>query len=126
MGNTSGSMKSILQSYRRDFNKVIQRSELLKRNLLLNQEYNGFKNRVGDTFFKVKDLKDRAIEKVNQDNILLKLNYPVVDYESPLGKKEIKRDRYWKDLINLDSPIYGNPGTRYLFRELRIVSPEFS
>lgn len=109
MKNTSESIKSILQNYRRNFDKVIQRSELLKRNPLLRQEYSGFKNRVTNTFFIVKDLKDKTIGKISQDNILLKLNYPTVDYTAPLNRKDIKRDRYWKNLINLDSSIYQTP-----------------
>ncbi len=109
MGKDPDSIKAILLSYKKDFDKIIQRSELLKRNTLLLKEYKGFRNRVGDTFFKVKDLHIERKENESQDNLLLKLNYPVVDYTSPLRKKDVKRDRYWNNSINLDSPIYDKP-----------------
>lgn len=102
MKNSMANIRTVLKSYRRDLDKTTQRSELLKRNEPFCKEFQGFKNRVGETFFKVKGLDDEELLKVHKYNILYKLDYPVVDYSASLRAKNIKTDRYWKSSINLD------------------------
>lgn len=106
----SKQIQKLIKTYKKQINKTIQRSELIKRNNLFNEELTGFINRVGETFFEVHPLKNE-IFKQSEDNILLKLNYPQEDFSDKSFSDpnvEIKEDRYWKSFANLDAPI-SNP-----------------
>ena len=110
-------IKTLIRFYKKDFDKIIQRSELLKRNKFFLEEYQGFKQRVGKLFFKVKNLDDKETITLKKDNILLKLDYPPVDYRKISHSKNINinryaklyGDRYFKYALNLDIAIYNPP-----------------
>jgi len=101
----SKQIESLVKSYKKQIDKTVQRSELLKRNTLFNQELTGFINRVGNAFFQVFEIDRKILEEEKEDNILIKLDYPKEDFSDtfqPGSKKKVKKDRYWKNNINLD------------------------
>lgn len=105
------SEQELISSYKKVSDKTVQRSELLKRNPLFINELEGFIKRVGTTFFQVKDIDRLELEKETKGNILLRLNYPNVEYVKDLKSKQRpeRLDRYWTELTNQDYAFH-SPG----------------
>lgn len=118
----------LIEKSKKNYDKKTQRAALLKRNKNFLNELEGIKKRLGNEFYKVKDVNVNKIKEFSNDNILLKLDYPkanIIISEEPLEKVDaayleyhlyggfdgynpraaIKDDSYFKNFPDLDTVI---------------------
>lgn len=93
-----------IEESKRDYDKNHQRAELLKRNKMFSNEFEGISKRFGNEFFKVKNLSYNKLSKISYDNILLKLDYPKIKFLVPssIYKKKGGAEEYFKIKIQGD------------------------
>jgi len=117
-----------IKESKKDYDKKTQRAALLKRNKNFLNELEGIKKRLGNEFYKVKDVYVHKLKETSNDNILLKLDYPkanIIISEKPLEdvdaayleyhlyrgfdgynpRAAIKDDSYFKNSPDLDTVI---------------------
>jgi hypothetical protein len=80
-----------IQDSRIDFDKKEQRTELLKRNERFLNELNGIKDRLGQKFFKVRNISNKTIRQISDDNPLLKMDYPKLKFILLKSKDETEK-----------------------------------
>jgi hypothetical protein len=121
-------IKKLIENSKKDYDKKTQRAALLKRNKNFLNELGGIKKRLGNEFYKVKDVNVNKIKEITNDNIMLKLDYPKANIfisEEPLEEVDmayveylfygefdgynpraaIKDDSYFKNSPDLDTVI---------------------
>lgn len=90
-----------IEEGKKDYDRKSQYVNLLKRNEMFLTEYNGIMKRLGKEFFQVKKISKRKLEKISEDNILIKLGYPEINFFAQSKYNELKSNKERYEIIKI-------------------------